>query len=352
MTETMHSVTIAGRKIGPDHPPFVVAELSSNHNGKIDRAFRLMEAAKESGASALKIQTYTADTITLDDDGPDFVIHGGLWSGRRLHDLYREAATPWEWHKALFTKAAELGLPVFSSPFDFTAVDFLEELDCPAYKIASFELVDLPLIERCARTGKPLIMSTGLANAKEVGEAVSVARNFGCKDLVLLHCVSGYPAPPEDFNLRTLVDLKQRFGVQTGLSDHSLGASVAVAAVALGATVVEKHMTLRRADGGPDSGFSMEPEEFSQLVEDCRIAWAALGRVSYSRKNSEAASAPFRRSLYVVADVGEGERLTHDNVRSIRPGYGLAPKHLDVVLGRNAARDLRRGERLCWDMLK
>jgi pseudaminic acid synthase len=342
---------IAGRPIGPGHPPFVVAELSGNHNGELTRALALMDAAKEAGADAVKLQTYTADTITIDCDRPEFRIEGGLWGGRTLHELYREAHTPWSWHERLFEKGRELGLPVFSTPFDFTAVDFLEALDAPAYKIASFEAVDLPLIQRCARTGKPLVISTGMADLGEIAEAVTAARSAGAAELILLHCVSGYPTPPEDINLRTLPHLAASFGAVGGLSDHTMGCAVSVAAVALGACFIEKHVTLKRADGGPDAAFSLEPQELAELVRNCRDAWSALGAVDYGRKPSERGNVVFRRSLFAVGDVRRGEAFTEANVRSIRPGHGLAPKHLPQVLGRRAARDVARGEPLDWSLL-
>lgn len=341
-------VIIDGRPIGPDHAPYLIAELSGNHNGELGRALALIDAAKAAGADAVKLQTYTADTITIDHDGPGFRLEGGLWRGRTLHDLYREAHTPWDWHEPLFAHARSLGLTIFSSPFDATAVDLLERLDAPAFKIASFELNDLPLIRRAARSGKPLIMSTGLATLGEIAEAVEAA---GDVPLVLLHCVSGYPTPPEDCNLRTIPHLAEAFGVAAGLSDHTHGTAVPVAATALGAVVIEKHFTLSRAEGGVDSAFSLEPAEFKAMAEAVRNAWAALGRVHYGVKPSEAGGRDYRRSLYVVADVPAGAPLTADNVRSIRPGFGMEPKHLPAVLGRRAARDLKRGAPLRWDML-
>lgn len=349
MPEPTVPFVIDGRPIGPDHPPYVIAEMSGNHNGDLNRALALIDAAKASGADAVKLQTYTADTITIDHDGPGFRLDGGLWAGRTLHDLYREAHTPWEWHEPLFARAKSLGLTIFSSPFDETAIELLERLDAPAFKIASFEVIDLPLIRRAARSGKPLIASTGLATLGEIAEAVEAV---GATPLALLHCVSGYPTPPEDCNLRTIPHLGAAFpGVTAGLSDHSQGIAVAVAAVAMGATIIEKHFTLSRADGGVDSAFSLEPAEFKAMADAARVAHAAMGRVEYGLKPSEVGGRDFRRSLYIVADVAAGESLTPAHVRSIRPGFGMAPKHLPDVLGRRAARALARGTPLRWDML-
>jgi pseudaminic acid synthase len=345
-------VTIAGRPIGPNRPPYVVAELSANHAGSLEKALRIMEVAARAGADAVKLQTYTADTLTIDHDGPGFRIEEGLWAGRTLYDLYDEAHTPWEWHEPLFEKGRSLGLTVFSSPFDASAVAFLETLDAPAYKIASFEAIDIPLIEKAASTGKPLIISTGLATEGEIGAAASTAESAGASGVILLHCVSGYPTPPEDCNLATIPEMARRFGTVIGLSDHSLGASVAIAAVALGASLVEKHVTLRREDGGPDSAFSVEPDELRALIEGVRTAWRALGSVSFAREPSEAANAVFRRSLYVVEDVRAGEPLTPQNLRSIRPGYGLAPRHYADLLGRCVKHNVARGTPMSWDLLE
>ncbi len=347
----MSAVVIDGRPIGPGHPPYVIAELSGNHRGDIARAFRLMEAACEAGADAIKIQTYTADTLTLDHDGPEFRIRGGPWDGETLHALYRRAHTPWEWHGALFERARRLGITLFSTPFDPTAVDLLESLGAPAYKIASFEIVDLPLVARAARAKKPLLVSTGMASLGEIEDAVRAARGAGAEQLVLLHCVSGYPAPPEDMNLRTLPHLGATFGAVAGLSDHTLGIAVAVAAVALGACVIEKHVTLARAEGGPDAAFSLEPDELASLVSACRTAHRALGSITHDRKPSEQENMVFRRSLYVVRDMAAGEVFTAENVRSIRPGHGLSPKHLGAILGRAAARAIARGTALDWTMV-
>ncbi|HZZ89943.1 MAG TPA: pseudaminic acid synthase [Caulobacteraceae bacterium] len=344
-------IAIAGRPIGAEHPPYVICELSGNHNGSLERALAMIDAAADTGCDAIKLQTYTADTLTLASDAPDFRITEGPWAGRTLHDLYAEACTPYEWHPALFERAAERAVTIFSTPFDATAVDLLESLGAPAYKIASFEAIDLPLIARVAACGKPMIISTGLASLEEMGSALQTARTGGAAGVVLLHCVSSYPAPIEEANVRTVPDLARRFGVVTGLSDHTPGSAASVAAVALGAAVIEKHFTLARADGGPDAAFSLEPAEFTALVRDCKAAWSALGSATYGQLGSERAAAGHRRSLYVSADVRAGEPLTDANVRSVRPGYGLAPKHLPEVLGRRAARDLKFGQPLDWSMV-
>lgn len=344
-------IEIAGRRIGPDHEPYVICELSGNHNGSLDRALTMVDAAADTGCDAIKIQTYTADTITMDVDRPEFKIHGGLWDGRSLYELYQEAYTPYEWHAAIFERARARGVTIFSSPFDETAVDLLDDLGAPAFKIASFEAVDLPLIRYAAARGKPLIISTGMANLAEMTTARQVALEAGAPGVVLLHCVSSYPAVMEDANVRTVADMAGRFDSPIGLSDHTHGSAASVAAIAMGACVIEKHFTLARSDGGPDAAFSLEPAEFSSLVRDCKDAWKALGRAHYDLLGSERANRQFRRSLYVAADVKAGEPLSRANVRSIRPGNGLPPADLDAVLGRPAARDLARGEPLAWDMV-
>jgi N-acetylneuraminate synthase len=344
---------LADRSIGPDHPPFLIAEMSGNHNQSLEQALAIVEAAAKAGAHAVKLQTYTADTMTLDVEAEDFRIQDpqSLWAGRKLHDLYREAHTPWEWHAPIFARARELGLIAFSTPFDETAVDFLETLDVPAYKIASFEIIDLPLIRKVAATGKPLILSTGMATVAEIDEAVRTAREVGAGDIVLLKCTSTYPASPVDSNLRTIPHLRELFGCEVGLSDHTLGIGAAVAAVALGASVIEKHFTLARSVGGVDSAFSLEPLEFAQLREETERAWQALGAVHYGASPAERASLVFRRSIYVSADVEAGDALTRENLRIVRPGFGLAPKYIDTVVGRRVRRTLRRGTPLRWDDL-
>lgn len=339
-------ITIDGRKIGPSYPPYIIAELSANHNGDLNRAFQILEEAKKAGADAVKLQTYTHETITMDCDSEEFQIHGGLWDGQTLYELYRDAHMPWEWHQPLFDKAKALGITIFSSPFDFSAVDLLEELHAPAYKIASFELIDLPLIKRVAQTGKPMIISTGMANEEEIAEAIKTARDNGCEDLVVLHCVSGYPAPAEQYNLKTITDISQRFDVLSGLSDHTIDNATAVASVALGACLIEKHVTIDRNGGGADDSFSIEPPELAQLCKDAKTAWQAMGKVNYERTEAEKGNVKFRRSLYVVKDIGEGEVFTMENIRSIRPGFGMAPKFLESVIGKKASRFLERGTAL------
>ncbi|WP_350648860.1 pseudaminic acid synthase [Pseudomonas sp. HY13-MNA-CIBAN-0226] len=334
------SISIAGRRIAADAPPYIIAELSANHNGKLETALKIIEEAKISGADAVKLQTYTADTITLNCDSEDFQIHGGLWDGKTLYQLYKEAHMPWSWHKILFEHARKIGITIFSSPFDNTAVDLLEDLNAPAYKIASFEAIDLPLIKYVASTGKPMIISTGMADVDEIQEAVNAAHEGGCKELAILHCVSGYPAPAKDYNLFTIPDMMKRYGLVTGLSDHTLDNTTAIASVVLGASIVEKHFTLDRRGGGPDDSFSLEPTELTALCRDAKTAWSALGMIDYGRKSSEQGNVKFRRSLYFTKDIKAGELITKDVVRSVRPGHGLAPKHLDQVIGKIAAEDI------------
>jgi len=331
------------RIISYNSPPYIIAELSANHNGSITRAFESILAAKESGVDAVKIQTFTADTITIRSDRKEFQIKGGLWDGSNLYDLYKEAETPYEWHKPLFDYAKKIGVTIFSSPFDSTAVDLLEELNTPAYKIASPEIIDLPLIKYVAQTKKPMIISTGMANLNEISEAVEIARENGCQDLVLLHCISGYPSPPEQSNLRTIPDLADKFNVLSGLSDHTMGTTVATASVALGACIIEKHFTLSRADKGPDSAFSLEPNELKQLCQNTKIAWESLGVAGYKLKASEKNAQKHRRSLYTIRDIQQGEEFTTENIRSIRPGLGLPPKYLNKVLSSRAACDITKG---------
>ncbi|TXH04026.1 MAG: pseudaminic acid synthase [Nevskiaceae bacterium] len=347
----MSSIRIGNRAIGADQPPFIIAEMSGNHNQSLERAMAIIDAAAVAGAHAVKLQTYTADGMTLDISEGEFFISnpGSLWKGKSLYELYKEAYTPWEWHPKLFEHARKLGLIVFSTPFDETAVDFLEKLDVPCYKIASFENNDLPLIRKVAATGKPLIISTGMASIAELHEAVETARGAGCRDLILLKCTSTYPASPENSNLRTIPHLRDLFGCEVGLSDHTMGVGGAVAAVALGATVVEKHFTLSRAEGGVDSAFSLEPQELKALVVETERAWQALGRVRYGATKAEENSKVFRRSIYVAKDIRAGETISPQNVKIIRPGLGLAPKHYERVLGRKVARDLKRGTPLTWD---
>ena len=346
-------ITIAERKIGAHHPPFIIAEMSGNHNQSLQRALEIVEAASKAGAHALKIQTYTPDTMTLDLDEREFHIGdpNSLWEGNSLYNLYGEAYTPWEWHQPIFDRARELGIIAFSTPFDDTAVDFLESLDVPCYKVASFENTDLPLIRRVAKTGKPLIISTGMASIAELDDAVCAAREAGCKELVLLKCTSTYPATASNTNILTIPHMREMFGCEVGLSDHTMGVGVSVASVALGATVIEKHFTLNRADGGVDSVFSMEFAEMSQLVVETERAWKALGQIIYGPTEAEKKSIVFRRSLYVVQALKAGDVLTKDNLRAIRPGLGLPTKYLDVVLGRKVSRDVVRGSALDWDMI-
>lgn len=346
------NINIAGREIGPDGPPYIIAELSGNHNGDIGRAFEIMKSARDAGADAVKLQTYTADILTIDHNGPGFTVDLPLWKNRTLYDLYQEAHTPWDWHEALFAKGKELGITVFSSPFDFTSVDFLETLDCPAYKIASSELVDTPLIKKAALTGKPIIISTGMATLEEIEDAVTAAKEANCRELILLHCVAAYPAPPEQASLANIQALAQKFDVITGLSDHTPGTVVPVAAVAMGARVIEKHFTLSRADGGVDSSFSLEPAELQRLVEETHIATAACTGPDFGPKESERAGLEYRRSLYVVEDIKAGDVFSEKNIRSIRPGHGLKPKHYESILGKKSTSDIKRGEPMNWKFVE
>ncbi|MEW9702561.1 pseudaminic acid synthase [Paenibacillus sp. SI8] len=346
-------IDIGNRKIGFGHRPFIIAEMSGNHNQSLERALEIVDAAARAGAHALKIQTYTADTMTIESDQADFFINDAesLWKGQSLYGLYQQAHTPWEWHKVIFDRCTELGMIGFSTPFDETAVDFLETLDVACYKIASFENTDIQLLRKVASTGKPIIASTGMASVAELDELVKTVREAGCKDLVLLKCTSSYPATPEHSNIRTIPHMQQLFDIQVGLSDHTLGVGVAVASVALGATVIEKHFTLSRADGGVDSAFSLEPDEMQSLVEETERAWQGLGAVSYGVSEKEKNSLKFRRSLYVVKDMKVGEAFTTDNLRVIRPGFGLPPKYRDLLLGKTVKNDIPRGTAVTLDMI-
>ena len=341
-------ISIDGRKIGTDYAPYIIAEMSANHNGSIENAFKIIEQAKRCGADAVKLQTYTADTITLNSRAPEFMIRGTLWDGQSLHELYQKAHMPWDWHKPLFDFAREQGITIFSSPFDFSAVDLLESLNAPAYKIASFEMVDLPLIRYVAQTGKPMIISTGMADADEIAEAVETAKSAGCRELVVLHCVSGYPAPAADYNLRTLPDMASRFGTLVGLSDHTLDNTTAVASVVLGACVIGKHFTLDRNGGGADDSFSLEPDGLQALCRDSKTAWQALGRVHYGLKSSEQGNVQFRRSLYFVKDLQKGDTIDETCIRSVRPGFGIAPKHFDELIGKRLTRNVQANTKTDW----
>lgn len=344
---------IENRKIGISYPPFIIAELSGNHNQSLERALEIVDAAAKSGAHALKIQTYTPDTMTLNIDEGDFFISDpdSLWKGTSLYKLYQKAYTPWEWHRPIFDRARDLGMIAFSTPFDETAVDFLEELGTPCYKIASFENTDIPLIRKVAATGKPVIISTGMATVSELDEAVRTAREYGCKDIILLKCTSSYPASPENSNILTIPHMRALFGCEIGLSDHTMGVGTSIASIAQGASVIEKHFTLRRADGGVDSAFSVEPEEMELLVTESKRAWQSLGKVVYGADASEKKSLIFRRSIYITQDIKAGTRLSTENLRVIRPGYGLAPKYLDQVLNKKIRVDIKRGTPLSWDLL-
>lgn len=348
------SIYISKKIIGVKFPPFIIAELSGNHNQSLDRAIRIVDAAAKAGVHAIKLQTYTANTMTLDIDNNEFTIKDSesLWRGKSLYKLYQEAYTPWEWHKPIFERCKELGLIGFSTPFDESAVDYLESLDVPCYKIASFENIDLPLIRKVAATGKPMIISTGMATLAELDEAVRAARDAGCKELILLKCTSTYPADPGDSNLLTIPHMKKLFDCPVGLSDHTPGIGVAVASVALGATVIEKHLTLSRSEGGVDAAFSLELDEMRQLVEECTRAWQALGKIAYGPTPAEEKSLQFRRSLYVVKDMQAGEVFTRDNLRAVRPGFGLPPKYCDILLGKKVKRDVPKGTPVSWDLLE
>jgi pseudaminic acid synthase len=345
-------ITINGRKIGNRFPPYIIAEMSANHNGDINNAYKIIDMAKFAGADCVKLQTYTPDTLTIDSKLPDFQLKEGLWAGQSLYDLYKSAFTPWHWHRDLFSYAKKNGMTIFSSPFDNTAVDLLEDLDAPAYKIASFEAVDPPLIKYVAQTGKPMIISTGMADLKEIQEAVEAAREGGCKELAILHCVSGYPAPAEDYNLRTLLDMQKKLGLVTGLSDHTIDNSTAITSIALGASIIEKHVTLDRNGGGPDDSFSLELEELKGLCTNTKIAWESLGNINYGRKSSERDNVKFRRSLYFVKDIKEGEVITSEHVKSIRPGYGLSPKYLNKVIGKKLKQSVIKGTPANFDLIK
>lgn len=345
-------IVIDHRRIAKDEPPYVIAELSANHNGSLETALKIIEQAKWAGADAVKLQTYRPDTITLQSNADDFRIKGGLWDGRTLYELYEEAHMPWDWHEPLFNFARELGITIFSSPFDETAVDLLESLGAPAYKIASFEAIDLPLIEYVAKTGKPMIISTGMANAEEIAEAVSTAQATGNRQIAVLHCVSGYPAPPEDYNLMTMQDMAARFGLVTGLSDHTIDNTTAIAAAALGASIIEKHFTLDRNGGGPDDSFSLEPQELKSLCNDSKTAWAALGKVDYGHKESEKGNIQFRRSLYFISDLNPGDTIRPSDVRSVRPGYGLPPKELKYIVGRTVKEKIGKNTPVSYSKLE
>lgn len=344
-------IEISGTKLGPSHSPYIIAEISANHNGNIENAYKLITEAKNAGASAVKIQTYTADTITMKCSKPEFQILDGLWKGQTLYDLYQSAHMPWDWQTHLFQFAKEIGITLFSSPFDFTAVDFLEGLDAPAYKIASFEAVDLPLIKYAASTGKPLIISTGIANKREIGEAIDAASGAGCSEIAILHCVSGYPAAPSDYNLATIPDMRDSFNIIVGLSDHTISNTTAISSVSLGAAIIEKHFTLDRQGGGPDDSFSLEPTDLQELCRETKIAHEALGRVNYDLKEGEKENSKFRRSLYFTADLKRGHVIRRGDVRSIRPGYGLPPKFLDQIMGSQINDDVSAGTACSWDLI-
>jgi N-acetylneuraminate synthase len=344
-------ININGRKIGAGYPPYIIAEMSANHNGDIENAYKIIDMAKEAGTDAVKLQTYKPDTITMNMRTPEFMIEGGLWDGQSLYELYEAAFMPWEWHKPLFDHARKIGITIFSSPFDNTSVDLLEDLNTPAYKIASFEAVDLPLIKYVAQTGKPMIISTGMADAEEIQEAIEAAREGKCKELAILHCVSGYPAPAGDYNLKTLVDMQKKFRLVTGLSDHTIDNTTAIASVALGASIIEKHVTLDRNGGGPDDSFSLEKKDLKKLCDGAKIAWKSLGGIDYGLKSSERSNIKFRRSLYFVKDIRKGEVITKEHIRSIRPGFGLPPKLEQDIIGRLAKKDIKSGTATNYNLI-
>lgn len=344
-----NSIQIDGTKIGLDFPPYVIAEMSANHNGDINNAFKIIEMSKAAGANAVKLQTYHPDLITLNINSPDFMIEGGLWGGQTLHKLYRDAYMPWEWHKTLFDYAKKIGITIFSSPFDNTAVDLLEDLNTPAYKIASFEAIDIPLIEYVAKTGKPMIISTGMANENEIHEAINAAKENGCKELAILHCVSSYPAPASEYNLKTLSDMHNKFNLVTGLSDHTIDNTTSIASIGLGSSIVEKHVTLNREGGGADDSFSLEFDQLSDLCINLKIAWDSMGKVDYGQKSSEKSNIKFRRSLYFIQDIASGETIKEKHIRSIRPGFGLKPKYLSNLLGRKVNKNISLGTAVKWE---
>jgi pseudaminic acid synthase len=347
----MKPIVIDGREIGENHPPYIIAELSANHNGVLEKALNTISEAKKCGAHAIKLQTYSADTMTIDCDREDFIIQGGLWDGYQLYELYKEAQTPFKWHKAMFDHARKVGITCFSTPFDESAVDLLEELNAPAYKIASFEVTDLPLIKYVASTKKPMIVSTGMAGLEEIEEMLEAVKNAGCKDLIVLHCISSYPAPIDQSNLRTIADLRNRFGVQVGLSDHTTTNTASVVATAFGASLIEKHFILDKSDKGPDSSFSIMPRELKRLIKETNDAWLSMGEAGYERKEAEKGNVKFRRSIYFVKDLKAGEVITSNSIRRIRPGYGLAPKFESEILGRRVKTDVEIGTATSWDLI-
>lgn len=352
MNSKFPEITINQRRIGENHLPYIIAEMSANHNGKIENALHLISLAKQCGADAVKLQTYTADTLTIDSDSEDFMIRGGLWDGKNLYQLYQEAFTPWDWHAELFKHAKELGITIFSSPFDFSAIDFLEDLNTPAYKIASFEAVDIPLIKYAASTGKPLIISTGMLAKEEIAEAADAAYSSGCTNLALLHCVSSYPASPEDYNLHTLKDIKDSFACVAGLSDHTISNTTAISSIAMGASIIEKHFTLDREGGGPDDSFSLEPNDLMNLCSESKVSWQSMGRVDYGLKEGEKPNKKFQRSLYFMKPLKKGDTILRDDIRSIRPGFGLPPKYMDQVIGNVLDADVDYGMPVTSDHLK